>query len=264
MKNKKLNQIIAVGLMAALCFVGNYLQIKIPNGVLVTRIHFGNSMCLLAGLLFGGMTGGLASGIGAGLYDLLDPVYIVSAPYTFFSKFAMGFTAGKLNKHRNSEKSSVASTIIAAIAGQIVYIILYSLKTFITLIILGNDMKTAWAGTATNLLTSSVNAVIAVVVSVPLYFALRKALKGTGFYQMITEKSESKGYFNPVTVALTAFAVVVTAIFTINLAATTKIEAQEEEERAELQAQLDEANRKIDILAEKLGVTFEENTQDGE
>ena len=51
MKNKKLTFIIAVGLMAALCFVGNYIQIKIPNGVLITRVHLGNSMCLLAGKL---------------------------------------------------------------------------------------------------------------------------------------------------------------------------------------------------------------------
>ena len=59
MKNKKLATIVAVGLMAALVFVGNYLQIKIPNGVLITRIHFGNSMCILAGLLFGALPGGL-------------------------------------------------------------------------------------------------------------------------------------------------------------------------------------------------------------
>ena len=77
---RKLYSIIIVGLMAALVYVGNYLQIKIPNGALVTRIHLGNSMCLLAGLLFGRLKGGLASGTGAGLYVLFGPVYIVSAP----------------------------------------------------------------------------------------------------------------------------------------------------------------------------------------
>ena len=41
---KTLYRIIIVGLMAALVYAGNYLQIKIPNGVLVTRIHLGNSM----------------------------------------------------------------------------------------------------------------------------------------------------------------------------------------------------------------------------
>ena len=108
MKNKRLIFIIGVGLMAALVFVGNYLQVKIPNGVLVTRIHFGNSMCLLAGLIFGPIGGGLASGIGAALYDLIDPVYIISAPFTFLSKFAMGFVCGALASRYKGEKKSGA------------------------------------------------------------------------------------------------------------------------------------------------------------
>lgn len=132
-KRKQLYRIIAVGLMAALVYVGNYLQIKIPNGVLVTRIHLGNSMCLLAGLLFGGLSGGLSSGIGAALFDLFDPVYITSAPYTFFSKFAMGFTAGKLRKKADDK----AVVIISAAVGQLVYIILYLGKVYFSMIILG-------------------------------------------------------------------------------------------------------------------------------
>ena len=111
-ERKTLYRIITIGLMAALVYAGNYLQIKIPNGVLVTRIHLGNSMCLLAGLLFGSLNGGLASGIGAMLYDLFDPVYIVSAPYTFISKFAMGFTAGALKM-----KNEKVTVTVAAIAG---------------------------------------------------------------------------------------------------------------------------------------------------
>lgn len=107
-KNKRLYSIVTVGLMAALVYVGNYLQIKIPNGGLVTRIHLGNSMCLLAGLLFGRLRGGLSSGIGAALYDLFDPVYIVSAPYTFFSKFAMGFTAGHIRKHSKMKRAQLS------------------------------------------------------------------------------------------------------------------------------------------------------------
>ena len=178
--------------MAALCFVGNYMQIKIPNGVLITRIHFGNSMCLLAGLLFGGLNGGLASGIGAALYDLFDPVYIVSAPFTFISKFAMGVVCGLLAKSKNRLKNETAHILLSAILGQLAYIVCYLAKTFISQIILGYTVETALVATGTNLITSSVNAVIAVAVSVPLYFALKKPLASTYFKELVLERNESK------------------------------------------------------------------------
>ena len=37
---------------------------------------------------------GLAAGIGSALYDVLDPVYITSAPFTFVFKFLMAWVAG--------------------------------------------------------------------------------------------------------------------------------------------------------------------------
>lgn len=252
-KRKALYRIIIVGLMAALCYVGNYLQIKIPNGVLVTRIHLGNSMCLLAGLLFGGLNGGLASGIGAGLYDLFDPVYIVSAPYTFISKFAMGMTAGLLRT--NNEKKRVA---LAAIAGQLVYIVLYLLKTYVTIIILGGTSEAAWTAVGTNAITSTVNAVLAVIIAVPLYFLLRNALKRTKIAEFIREndrdgKRENK-YFNPITTCLVIFAAAVTVLYTINLAATNKIKSAEAEKEAAYQQQIDKLDNDINALYEQLGL----------
>lgn len=258
-KNRKLYSIIIVGLMAALVYAGNYLQIKIPNGGLVTRIHLGNSMCLLAGLLFGRLKGGLASGIGAALYDLFDPVYIVSAPYTFFSKFAMGFTAGHIRKHSKNEKTSV---IAAAIVGQLVYIVLYLLKTFISQILLGEPVQVALKLTGVNAITSTINGVLACIIAVPLYFALSKALSHTGIAQFITEKKEKKGWFNPLTAGLTIFAVAVTALYTINLANTNKMEKKQLEKEAAYQQQIDDLQYQISYLSEQLGIDIPE--ADGE
>lgn len=253
---RKLYSIIIVGLMAALVYVGNYLQIKIPNGALVTRIHLGNSMCLLAGLLFGRLKGGLASGIGAGLYDLFDPVYIVSAPYTFFSKFAMGFTAGHIRKHGPAnEKKAV---IVGAIVGQLVYIVLYLLKTFISQILLGEPVSVALKLTGVNALTSTVNGVLACVIAIPLYFALSKALAHTGIAEFITEKEEKKGWFNPLTAGLTIFAIVVTTLYTIDLANTNKVEKKQAEKEAAYAAQIDDLQYQIDYLTSELGIEIPE------
>lgn len=253
---RKLYSIIIVGLMAALVYVGNYLQIKIPNGALVTRIHLGNSMCLLAGLLFGRLKGGLASGIGAGLYDLFDPVYIVSAPYTFFSKFAMGFTAGHIRKHGPAnEKKAV---IVGAIVGQLVYIVLYLLKTFISQILLGEPVSVALKLTGVNALTSTINGVLACVIAIPLYFALSKALAHTGIAEFITEKEEKKGWFNPLTAGLTIFAIVVTTLYTIDLANTNKVEKKQAEKEAAYAAQIDDLQYQIDYLTSELGIEIPE------
>lgn len=253
---RKLYSIIIVGLMAALVYVGNYLQIKIPNGALVTRIHLGNSMCLLAGLLFGRLKGGLASGIGAGLYDLFDPVYIVSAPYTFFSKFAMGFTAGHIRKHGPAnEKKAV---IVGAIVGQLVYIVLYLLKTFISQILLGEPVSVALKLTGVNAITSTINGVLACVIAIPLYFALSKALAHTGIAEFITEKEEKKGWFNPLTAGLTIFAIVVTTLYTIDLANTNKVEKKQAEKESAYAAQIDDLQYQIDYLTSELGIEIPE------
>lgn len=252
--SKKIMKIVTVGLMAALVYVGNYLSFPIPNGLLVTRIHLGNSMCLLAGLLFCGSTGGVASGIGAALYDLFTPAYVLSAPYTFISKFAMGFVAGKLN-HRNSEgKIPVSTTIIAAILGQVTYIVLYLLKSFFTVLILGGTVEAAWIATGNNAITSSVNAVISVVIAVPLYIALRAALAKTPIKPLINERSEGKGWLNPVTVGLIAFAFITVTVYTMNLSAQTKLEAQQAEEKAALEQRIEDYETKLDYLYEELSI----------
>ena len=216
MKNKKLTFIIAVGLMAALCFVGNYIQIKIPNGVLITRVHLGNSMCLLAGILFGGLGGGLASGIGAALYDLLDPAYIISSPFTFLSKFAMGYICGELaSRFKTREKNSknVAGIVVSAAAGQIAYIDLYLLKTYLGQILLGAAHETALTATATNAITSSVNAVLAIVISVPLFYALKVPLSSTYFADLIYDKPKMTKWYVWVIAIILFLAVSVGAIY---------------------------------------------------
>lgn len=258
--SKKIMKIVTVGLMAALVYVGNYLSFPIPNGLLVTRIHLGNSMCLLAGLLFCSSTGGIASGIGAAMYDLFNPAYVLSAPYTFISKFAMGFVAGKLNRRSKEGKIPLATTIIAAIFGQLTYIVLYLIKSFFTVLIIGGTSEAAWAAVGTNAITSTVNAVLAVIISVPLYVALRAALTKTPIRTLINEQTEHKGYFNPVTVGLIAFAFITVTVYTLNLSAQSKLEKQENEEKAALEEKLESYEQKLDYLYDQLNIEIPEIT----
>lgn len=188
-KRKLIYKIVTAGLMAALVYAGNFISIPLPNDA---RIHVGNSMCLLAGLLFGGVTGGVSSGIGGAMYDLFNPKYITSAPFTFINKFAMGWTAGVLN--RRGVKNEFARAVLAAIVGQIVYIILYLGKTFAAELIKGNAFGTAMVMVGEKALSSTFNGFIAVVISIPLYFAIKAALEKTpiGKYMIMGSVKEAE------------------------------------------------------------------------
>ncbi len=179
---KRLYRIVVTGLMAALVYAGNYISIPVAGD---TRIHIGNTLCLLSGLLFGGISGGGASGLGGAMFDLFNPKYITDAPVTFLTKFAMGFTAGMLNK---SIKEGKLTVWISAAAGQVVYIILYLIKTYCSVVIIGGAHETAWAAVASKAAASGINAVLAVAISVPLYFIIKKVLKGTTIYGLMSRQ----------------------------------------------------------------------------
>ena len=70
--------LVIVGVMAALVFAATFfLKIgPIPTPVGPTQIKLANALCLLAGMLFGGVRGGLAAGIGSALFDLSNPAFV--------------------------------------------------------------------------------------------------------------------------------------------------------------------------------------------
>ncbi len=71
---------------------------------------------------------------------------------------------------------------------------------------------------------------------------------------MIEARPESKGYFNPLTTALTVFALVVTAGFAVRLSADGKIKDAQAKREAVYQEQIDELTEKLDYLYEIMGV----------
>lgn len=183
-KNDKVYRLTLTGLMAALSYVVfTFLQIKItlPGGD-ATSIHLGNAICVLGALLLGGIRGGIGGAIGMTIGDLLDPVYVVSAPKTFILKFCIGLITGliahKLGKisTSNDTKHVFKWTILAAIGGLLFNVIFDPLVGYYyKLLILGKpaaELTLAW-----NVASTSINAVTSTVVSVAVYMALRPALR---------------------------------------------------------------------------------------
>lgn len=166
-----------IGVMAAAVYAASaFLQIPIPLPIGSTRLHMGNVMCLLGGLLLGPVPGGLAAGIGSMLFDLTSPAYVTSAPFTFAFKFAMAWVCGQLAR-RPIGNHRRAYTLGAA-AGSVTYILLYLTKAFVEArLVLGLPLEAALLTVAQKAAVSSVNGAVAVLAAVPLALALRPVLR---------------------------------------------------------------------------------------
>ncbi len=176
-------------LLAALCFVAfTFLQIKIPMpGGDATSLHIGNAFCVLAALLLGGGYGGLAGAVGMTIADIIDPVYIVSAPKTFVLKFCIGLITG-LVAHRiakigqsTDQKYIFKWSVIASICGLGFNVIFDPLVGyFYKQIVLGQPQEMASVLAKWSTMTTFVNAVVSVILVAVVYNVLRPALAKAG------------------------------------------------------------------------------------
>lgn len=178
MKKFSVKDMAEVGVLAALIFVATYfLKIgPIPTPAGNTMLKTGNAICLLGGILFGKTKGGLAAGIGSMFYDLTDPIFAPSAPFTFLSFFAMAYVCGLISAVGGNKGENRKQDAIAAVSGSITYIILYMLKTYITLVLEGNGTVAALSALGMKIVISGINAVFAVVVAVVLAPIFKKSL----------------------------------------------------------------------------------------
>jgi len=176
MKKITLKEIVRIGIMAAAVYVASaFLQIPIPTAIDNTRLHMGNVMCLLAGMLLGPLQGGFAAGIGSMFFDLTNPAYIASAPFTFVFKFVMAWLCGKCISGVSTHMKR--RYILGGIAGAFAYVVLYLSKSFIEhRFLLGLPMEAVMLTIAQKAVVSGVNAVVACLAAVPLGLALRPVM----------------------------------------------------------------------------------------
>ena len=185
--SNKIKVLAQAALCAALCYVGaTFIKIDIPVGTESTMFDVGNTFCVLAALLVGGVWGGLAGAVGMTISDLTTR-YVTSAPKTFVLKLCIGLIVGlvahkvfKLSEE-HSKKYTAIATVVSSAAGMIFNIFAdpivgYFYKTYI----LGVPQDLSKALAKLGALTTSVNAVIAVVFASVIYLILRPILKKSG------------------------------------------------------------------------------------
>lgn len=192
-KNQTTYKIALTGLIAALSYVVfTFLQVKImiPGTESATSIHLGNAVCVLGALLLGGPLGGIGGAVGMTIGDLLDPVYITSAPKTFILKLCIGLVTGtaahrlgKLSVCKDA-RAAFRWSLTAAICGLGFNMVFDPLFSYCyKLVILGKPI--AELTLLPNITTTTINAVTSTIVSVAAYNALRPALKKAGLFPVV-------------------------------------------------------------------------------
>lgn len=188
-----IRKLAQAGLLAALCYIGfAFLKIDIPVGPEKTAFHFGNVFCVLAALLLGGFWGGLAGAVGMTIGDLTT-AYVTSAPKTFLLKLCIGLIVGLVAhtifkvSRSHTKKYVTGVTVFACSCGMFFNIIAdplvgYFYKTY--LLGVPQDISKALAKMAA--ITTSVNAVTAVIFASIIYLALRPALKKAGLFIQVS------------------------------------------------------------------------------
>ena len=177
-KKFSIKDLAEIGVLAALVFVATYF-IKfgpIPTLAGPTMLKTGNAVCLLGAMLFGKTKGGLAAGIGSAMFDLTNPAFVAGAPFTFVFFFAMAYVCGIVSHLGGNDGTKTKQNIIGAVCGAGTYLVLHLGKSFITLVLEGSEASAALVACSTKLITSGVNAIFAVVVSVLLAPVCKKAL----------------------------------------------------------------------------------------
>ena len=191
--NKKIQKLSLLSLMAALCYIGfTFFKIDIPLGNQTTAIHFGNTFCVLAALMLGGVEGGLAGSIGMGIGDLLNPLYLPYFPKTFALKLGIGCVAG-LVAHKVFKLSSITdskqltkATFLSAGAGMLFNVVGEPIFGFFyNRYVFGVEQTVAEVLAKITAGTTLFNAITATVLASLFYLALRRALKNSSLGKKI-------------------------------------------------------------------------------
>ncbi|MGI6689081.1 MAG: ECF transporter S component [Christensenellales bacterium] len=165
------------GMMVALVMVSNY--ISIPTAF--SRLHVANAICMLAGMLFGGLRGGVIAGLGSALFDLTFPAYAAEAWVTFLTKGIMALACGAMVNCRRLRLRQPLRLALGSAIGAVSYIALYMLKSYIQMrYVAAMPPDTVAAALAGKLASSAINGVFAIIVAPILYSALMPALRRAG------------------------------------------------------------------------------------
>lgn len=174
-KNSPVVNLALTGLMGALVYIATmFFKVEIPVGADRTMVGFANVFCVLSGLILGPGYGGLAAGLGSFLFDITGG-WFSSAGVTLITKGLMAVICGAIAWSGKEQK--ISRLIVAAVTGSLSYCVMYLGYSFFELLISGSAPDAAAIAMMTKAGATLFNAVVADVIAVPLFLAIRSALQ---------------------------------------------------------------------------------------
>ena len=176
--------VMAAAFAALACVATMVIRIPSPTD---GYMNLGDTVVLLGAYLLGPVYGGGAAGFGSFLFDIVGG-WVSSSPVTLVTKFLMAFVCG-LIVHGGKKESpapkkhddpTLVRLIVGAVVGSLTYCALYLTYSVIKEVAAGSSVDAAMIVLYTNAGATLLNAVVADVIAVPLYWALRRALKTSG------------------------------------------------------------------------------------
>lgn len=178
MKKSSAYKLVLTSIMATFIVMSTFLSIILPVGGSATTFHLGNITCLLSGILLGPLYGGLAAAIGSLAFDLLNPIYIASAPFTIVFKFTMVFICGAIAHGKGKNGEDPRFNAVGAIAGNLVYIVLRALKCLVVnMYLLKMEPLTAMLLTLNGVLVSIFKAIVTVAILLILVPIIQRKMR---------------------------------------------------------------------------------------
>lgn len=176
MKKIDVKDITYIAVFAALCYVGTLIHININIGPMKTMFHLGNIFVILGGVILGGLRGGIAGAIGCALFDATNG-YMHYVPSTIILKFCMAFIAGTAFNYFKTKNINKNIALLIPLLLAAVFNIVFDplISSTVAYFVTGKDINVTKSFGAFALLTTSVNALIAVVCSFSCYKLLEKS-----------------------------------------------------------------------------------------
>lgn len=159
-------------LCALVCVATIAIQVPVP--ATSGYIHLGDSIILLAGIMFGPAYGIAAGGIGSALADIFTG-YSYWAPFTLIIKGVMGYAAGKI-AFDGTDRVLGANKFLGAAAAEIIMIVGY--------LIGGTILKGSFLVALTSVPSNAVQAAGGAI----LYFVIAYGIKKTGILKVLSLK----------------------------------------------------------------------------
>ena len=173
-KRSNINDIVRVGIFAAITFLGiQTFRIPLPAAVGTPFVHFGHIFVVFGVLLLGGKLGAISGTLGLVIFDLVNG-YLQAMPQVFVETIIKCLILGAVFEMLKKITKELPAAIISAAIYGIIGIFIEFIMGTIMMMVAGSAFMPALLGSLTSIPATVINAVFMVVVIGILYKPVKK------------------------------------------------------------------------------------------